>query len=323
MPAKIILHVGTHKTGTTSIQHFCRRNQKELLKQGFLYPDSDLVGLKSHPAHHDISHAIASQNGRMDIADVKNYIEKIKKHKGNVIISAEPFYRYFISESRSENIWVKKERYVSLVSELFGNDADICFVLRNHYDFAKSLYQEKIKQTRQTITFSEFLLKYEGELDYFKNVSLWEKYFNNIHVLDFKTLLEKKDLESAFLTFFGVNTKDFQSVERKNDSLPIELVLFKSILNSMPLTDKTIFKVRERLLDFNNHSMVFSGKKEFDYASKEDIELFYKKYEKSNSNLKSKYPNLKSIDKIKSHPPVFPGLSEGLYLKMLKQYLIN
>lgn len=37
--ARCILHIGTEKTGTKSIQEYLRGNQKALLKQGVLYPD--------------------------------------------------------------------------------------------------------------------------------------------------------------------------------------------------------------------------------------------------------------------------------------------
>ena len=32
------MHIGTHKTGTTAIQHFLDQNRSRLLEQGFLYP---------------------------------------------------------------------------------------------------------------------------------------------------------------------------------------------------------------------------------------------------------------------------------------------
>ena len=44
----IFLHVGTHKTGTTSIQHFLARNRYELQERGFSYPDIHML----EDAHH-------------------------------------------------------------------------------------------------------------------------------------------------------------------------------------------------------------------------------------------------------------------------------
>lgn len=37
---KTIVHIGQHKTGTTSIQHYLRENRDELTKQGLYVPDS-------------------------------------------------------------------------------------------------------------------------------------------------------------------------------------------------------------------------------------------------------------------------------------------
>lgn len=325
MSAKIILHVGTHKTGTTSIQHYCRRNQENLLKQGVLYPDYDLVGFNHYKraAHHELTHAIASKSTKMDINDVKNYIKKIKQYDGKVILSAEPFSRHVISVDKNISLWAKKEHYVQLVSELFGADVEICFVLRNHYDFAKSVYQERVKKTRETRSFLEFIFSDDARLDYYRNISLWEKYFDKVHVLDFDSLLEQNNLEEAFLNYFGVNTINFSRIDRKNDSLPKELVLFKRLINAMPLTNDTVKKITTQLLNVSSHnSICFSNKDEFDYAKTHDIERFYKKHEKSHLILQEKYPNLESINIRKRYSPVFPGLSEELYLTLLKKYVI-
>ena len=37
---KAFLHIGTEKTGTTTIQHFFAHNRSNLLEDGFLYPYS-------------------------------------------------------------------------------------------------------------------------------------------------------------------------------------------------------------------------------------------------------------------------------------------
>src|SRR5262245_22489722 len=43
------IHVGPHKTGTTSIQWFLRENRAELLKRGYFVPDSGNVNGGHHP----------------------------------------------------------------------------------------------------------------------------------------------------------------------------------------------------------------------------------------------------------------------------------
>ena len=37
----LYLHIGTPKTGTTSLQHFCHDNQQKLAEKGYFYPEFD------------------------------------------------------------------------------------------------------------------------------------------------------------------------------------------------------------------------------------------------------------------------------------------
>ena len=56
---KFILHVGTHKTGTTSIQKYCRKNEDVLKEESILYPNFDVIGKPKRYAHHEVAHALA------------------------------------------------------------------------------------------------------------------------------------------------------------------------------------------------------------------------------------------------------------------------
>ena len=38
---KVVIHMGLHKTGSTSFQNFLHYNKKSLLSVGILYPDID------------------------------------------------------------------------------------------------------------------------------------------------------------------------------------------------------------------------------------------------------------------------------------------
>ena len=58
---KIFVHIGTHKTGTTSIQKFARSNEEKLKMKGFFYPGYSILGKKEHYGHHHIAHALAMQ----------------------------------------------------------------------------------------------------------------------------------------------------------------------------------------------------------------------------------------------------------------------
>ena len=58
---RLLLHIGTEKTGTTTIQHFCTDHRRELLAQGILYPRS-LGG----PGHKRFAGALLPESLRKD-----------------------------------------------------------------------------------------------------------------------------------------------------------------------------------------------------------------------------------------------------------------
>ncbi|MEX1154653.1 hypothetical protein [Parvibaculum sp.] len=60
MHQKLIIHVGPHKTGTTSLQHFLFKNHLALLKLGIVYP---VAHLGEQRAHHRFAQA---NRGRID-----------------------------------------------------------------------------------------------------------------------------------------------------------------------------------------------------------------------------------------------------------------
>ncbi len=51
------IHVGPHKTGTSSIQWFLQENRAELLKHGYFVPESGAI----HGAHHAIARKLCGQ----------------------------------------------------------------------------------------------------------------------------------------------------------------------------------------------------------------------------------------------------------------------
>ncbi len=55
--ASAIIHIGPHKTGTSSIQWFLKENRAELLKYGYFVPESGAI----HGAHHAIGRKLCGQ----------------------------------------------------------------------------------------------------------------------------------------------------------------------------------------------------------------------------------------------------------------------
>ena len=60
MPEReLLLHVGTHKTGTTAIQAYMSQCRVQLAAQGILYPSLRPGLWKEMEAHHKVAQAVA------------------------------------------------------------------------------------------------------------------------------------------------------------------------------------------------------------------------------------------------------------------------
>ncbi len=59
---KIKLHIGTHKTGTTSIQKYFRKNENALRENKIWYPNFDIINQNKRYAHHELAHSIAGKS---------------------------------------------------------------------------------------------------------------------------------------------------------------------------------------------------------------------------------------------------------------------
>ena len=68
---RLIVHIGTHKTATTSLQRHLARNREALAARGIWYPDYGLIGHEPHYAHLGIVNALAGQHEKFSVAERK------------------------------------------------------------------------------------------------------------------------------------------------------------------------------------------------------------------------------------------------------------
>ena len=74
----IFIHVGTQKTGTTSLQKFAAEHRTELRARGLWYPSYREMGLFGHYAHHDFAHALADQGKRLDLGQARAFADFVR-----------------------------------------------------------------------------------------------------------------------------------------------------------------------------------------------------------------------------------------------------
>jgi hypothetical protein len=131
-----IIHVGLHKTGTTSIQNFLAKNALELKRNGFLYPNGGCP--ENSSAHHNLAWQLAGDK-RFNPAygTVEKVVNETVNFPGNIIISSEDF----------ENILGDTDRILPLTENVILSGRDIILVIyvRDQVSYAESLYLEMMK----------------------------------------------------------------------------------------------------------------------------------------------------------------------------------
>lgn len=131
---RLILHVGTHKTGTTALQQFFWMNRERLRARGVLYPE----GFGTHHA------TLAAAVGQGNPGPLQGVLESREAAKApTVLISSENFWR------QAEKLAFVRER---------ARQVTIVLYLRRQDHYVQSMYQENVKNPEKlgTKTFAEY-----------------------------------------------------------------------------------------------------------------------------------------------------------------------
>ncbi len=217
---RIVFHIGTHKTGTTSIQDTFDLNL-ELLKGNqvryfTLHKELKFLHKAFFPEAYDVVRS--------------EYLIHESVDKFCEIINASNFNTYIISgEDMSGSIWNWSER-LSILAEIarrFPNDeVDVLVYFRNPVSSCISIYQELVKGNKFLYSFESFLSEegfsiFTGGLDWYKRVLQIKEIVkpNKLTVRCFETAVTK-GLISDFIGNVGINPDiDIQEAKSSNQSI--------------------------------------------------------------------------------------------------------
>lgn len=187
---KLVIHIGTEKTGTTTIQEFLHTNRKHLLNHGVLFPQS--IGLKNHT----LLAAWCQSDERLNKGFLKNkycdvqftenwrnlLIEKFdneliqtRRKVKEVIISSEHFSSFLPNDKEINNL-------KSLLQSRFSDNKVIVYLRRQDL-LATSLYTTACLSG----VFFSSILKNDGVnrpfMDYFNLLELWSRHFGKDNII--------------------------------------------------------------------------------------------------------------------------------------------
>ncbi len=234
----IILHIGQHKTGSTTLQNALYRQKNDLLQKGYVYNV-----IEPWLKHTQLCN-LFKEDPALAIKNLHQDIKKYEKTAHTYIISDEVFYVQphnhcngsweYLKKINQKQYIEEKKNYIHTVFEACrGSKVKIVLYLRRQDLFADSLYKQLIRGNYFADRF-EFLAHIEYFMDYFLQCSLWEETFGaeNIFVRTYdKSQLVEQDIISDFQEVTGVPV--FKNPEEnKNISLKRDIAELKKIYNA-------------------------------------------------------------------------------------------
>jgi hypothetical protein len=188
--ARLILHAGTHKTGTTTIQGVLAANRAALAERGVYYPAEPAFfgtpdDAQSANAHFATALAIA-RYGDEDRRNLERFLGHLREVGGayeTIVLSAEPLYRLMVADadvSSDEQEREARREFVERMARLFAEHAlqpEILLYFRRPDRFAESLYAEMVAKAGAKGTFETFLGIRPFRFDYRFQIDLFGRHF--------------------------------------------------------------------------------------------------------------------------------------------------
>ena len=241
---RLYIHIGCHKTGTTTIQRTLFENNKALESHGVRYFCRNYFTAENVPPH---LHSWLGFKGDpntfeegMYLRDPEKLARELDQLNSDVVISSENFS--FIFEG--EELYKLREE----LSTYFSNIKIICYIRRQD-EHLVSHHQEGSKLNRRPeyalfrhspCALPEYNARHRLYLDYHQRLSMWGDAFGDenmvIRVFE-REKLEKHDLIEDFFALIGIDS--YERVDRSNESMGFKKTKLGHILNNSEVVNKS------------------------------------------------------------------------------------
>ena len=258
----LLFHIGTLKTGTTSLQEFLYHNQDNLLKNGWDYPNFEEV-LPSH-------YVIYPKNA---FYLWSAFLEKDDKLFDDLMNCALNHLKYNNVIMSCENIWIMKDfrGILSKIHQYYENIKILVYIRRQDL-YLESLYNQIIKGLRHEemdlTQFIEYDEKFQFAQYLDRLLAIEEIFGKNLIVKPFERVSLKgsrKDIISDFLSTIEIdeNREKWDFPNKQNESLNNHTLELKRILNGVVSDSHEFYMTFSNLIRQINLENNKSGRKEY------------------------------------------------------------
>jgi hypothetical protein len=203
---RVLIHAGTHKTGTTSIQAVLSDHRKRLRRQGIFYPDTKPHLGGGRHAHHRFAHAFVGTDDHA-LEAAHRFVDDINataKPGETILLSSEAFYRDVHGTNRwrsvsKQDYWALRMRYLARVAEVLpATETSVLLYLRRPDILADSLYRENVTKSLVNNSFYEWLRRTHPLFHYDGQIQAFSDAFPSVQVCRYEDAVDEGLVESFF-----------------------------------------------------------------------------------------------------------------------------
>jgi hypothetical protein len=193
-----LLHIGTHKTGSTSLQHYFASQAALLRRQGLLYPTSARPRRGPTAGHHLASRSLRGIGARPEAVWPGLMREIDGADQSNVLLSSEGFEKLAPSQIRQ------------LRAYLADSSVRVIVYLRNPCRFMAALFKQKLKLGKERGDYAGFVRRNAHRCDYARLLGDWAAVFGRDAVLPrlYDKAVHGRGLLADFLSLLPVDGID-------------------------------------------------------------------------------------------------------------------
>jgi len=297
-----IIHIGTAKTGTKTLQEFFYKNKSNLLKEDIFYPET--FGKRNHTrlsAYASADHKkgdIRLGLGLTNLELIKEFRKKIdtsfrkeikKQNCTKLLLSGEHMQIKLKS--------IEEIQFLKKFLDNFVNKYKIVVYLRSQLEMAISDYSTRCRAGGTEKIILHNVKENSSYYNHEKLLDRWSNVFgceNIIPKIFSKTEFPDGDIKKDFIRTLGLNWKNFIDVENVNESLNSDAQRFLLEINKFlpKFIDDKKNKERGDLVKLVSYNRIGKGL----LPTHQEAENCYKNFIDSNERLRKKwFPNRKNL----------------------------
>lgn len=228
------VHVGPHKTGTTSIQWFLRENRAELLNCGYFVPEAER---RSGPHH-----ALVEKLAGLDVGEHREsltlkFVQALLEISCEAIVMSSEALEGILASRKHANQFFSRIRDLNLEPKL------ILFP-RNQPQWINSSYASSVKSFRRCDPFHSCALRFaESPQSRFSRwIELSKTHAFELIARPFTKETVTSGVIPEFLRSIGINSSQFRdAATRRNEGVgPFTVSVVREVLRAMDATGKRL-----------------------------------------------------------------------------------